>query len=168
MPVEIGPEWDPAAHDYGERPYTEEGKKAAIVMGATWLAALAAMSGVIWALGGTIGAGVVTVETTQVLTTEQLMSIYGLHEGEALIYASALRKGWTAAQAAKFVADLAVKRFLQSGQISTVAAVLAQQELEAVQQRAGQIQSVVDAAIIEAQARVNEQAALSLFFTSGL
>lgn len=45
MPVEIGPEWDPAAHDYGNGTFfagTEEGRTAAMIMGLTALAAFGA------------------------------------------------------------------------------------------------------------------------------
>lgn len=174
MPVEIGPEWDPAAHNYENAetgsyfPATGPGREMAMVMGLTTLAALTAVGAAAFAAGGTIGAGVVTIETTKVLSTAEIADLYGLTEGEAMIYASAFRKGWTAAQAAKFVADMAFKRFLQSGEISAVAFAQAQAELVAAQQRASQIQSVIDAAIIEATARVNEQAALSLFFASGM
>lgn len=179
MPVEIGPEWDPAAHDYENAetgsyfPSTGPGREMALVMGLGTLAALAAVGGIVFALGGALGAGVITTETTAVLTTEQIMNIYGITEAEAMIYQSIVRAGGTAgaasvARALQFVADMAVKRFLQNGLSSVAALAAAQAEVVEIQLRAAQNQSVIDAAIIEAQARVNYQSALSLFFASGM
>src|SRR5438045_3534395 len=93
MPVEIGSEWDPAAHDYGNGNYlpsTEPGRAMAGIMGLTALAAmgaagvgffLSAPSAMVVGAGGTMGDFYIINGTTYVGVTASQATLLSLLGG---------------------------------------------------------------------------------------
>lgn len=96
MPVEIGPEWDPAAHDYGNGTFfadTEEGRTAALILGLTALAAF----GVVGVYAGFTYAAAVAGEATNISFTIGGSTVVAggtaITEGQAAVIAVAEAEG---------------------------------------------------------------------------
>jgi hypothetical protein len=173
MPVEIGPEWDPAAHDYGDGnffPSTEPGRDMAAMMGLVTLGAISAGVGL---------AGFIAYEAAGALAGACIPDIaIGAVEGsgaaEEIIATSILRSGATTSaeqaslEANEFLVQMAYRRNIQALMTEEAALTAAQDEAAQIMVAAALSLATIGIALDLAISKVNEQESLNMFFTSGL